>query len=115
MDALGCAFLPASCALCGSPLPRLSYAPICAARSSEIPIDSHVVDDVITTGASARPTARALLKTGAETVWITTLARRTGATADKAFEAADDRSEIGAVPDFCARQASMYSQNQPSF
>jgi len=29
MDALGCALLPAFCALCGSPLPRLSSVPIC--------------------------------------------------------------------------------------
>jgi predicted amidophosphoribosyltransferase len=74
-----------------------------------------VVDDLLTRGASARATARALLQAGAETVWITTLARRTGATAYDAVKVADDQSEIGAVPDFCARLASMFSQNQPSF
>ena len=37
MDALGCALLPASCALCGSPLPQLSYVPICAACWTEFP------------------------------------------------------------------------------
>ena len=74
-----------------------------------------VVDDILTTGASARATGRALLQAGAETVWIATLARRTGASVDNAFKAADDQAEIGAVPDFRARLASMYSENQPSF
>jgi predicted amidophosphoribosyltransferase len=74
-----------------------------------------VVDDILTTGAGARATARAMLQAGAVSVWIATLARRTGASAYNAFQAADDQSEIGAVPDFRARLASMYSQNQPSF
>ena len=38
MDALGCALLPASCALCGSPLPRLSSVPICDACWMEFPV-----------------------------------------------------------------------------
>ena len=37
MDALGCALLPASCSLCGFPLPRLSYVPICAVCWTEFP------------------------------------------------------------------------------
>ena len=40
MDALGCALLPAFCALCGSPLPHLSYVPICAACWLEFPSQS---------------------------------------------------------------------------
>jgi ComF family protein len=40
MDALGCALLPASCALCGSPLPRLSSVPICDACWMEFPVQS---------------------------------------------------------------------------
>ena len=40
MDALGCALLPASCALCGYPLPRLSPVPICDVCWMEFPIQS---------------------------------------------------------------------------
>ena len=40
MDALGCALLPAFCALCGSPLPQLSSVPICAACWTEFPVQS---------------------------------------------------------------------------
>ncbi len=38
MDALSCALLPAPCTLCGSPLPQLSLAPICAACWTEFPL-----------------------------------------------------------------------------
>ncbi|MDR3775788.1 MAG: phosphoribosyltransferase family protein [Terracidiphilus sp.] len=40
MDALGCALLPASCALCGSPLPQLSTVPICNACWAEFPLQT---------------------------------------------------------------------------
>ena len=40
MDAVGCALLPASCSLCGSPLPRLSSVPICDSCWIEIQIQS---------------------------------------------------------------------------
>ncbi|HEX4286061.1 MAG TPA: ComF family protein [Terracidiphilus sp.] len=40
LDALSCTILPADCSLCGSPLPRLSSAPICAACWSEVPVQS---------------------------------------------------------------------------
>jgi ComF family protein len=40
MDALSCALLPAFCALCGSPLPQLSSAPICKACWSEFPLQT---------------------------------------------------------------------------
>ena len=40
MDALGCALLPAFCALCGSPLPQLSSVPICDACWTEFPVQS---------------------------------------------------------------------------
>src|SRR5579863_9820387 len=36
-DAMSCALLPASCALCGSPLPRLSSVPICDCCWAELP------------------------------------------------------------------------------
>lgn len=35
VDSLSCTFFPASCSLCGSPLPQLSSVPICAACWSE--------------------------------------------------------------------------------
>jgi len=38
LDALVCALLPCSCALCGSPLPQFSSAPICVACWMEIPV-----------------------------------------------------------------------------
>ena len=38
MDALSCAILPASCSLCGSPLPQLSSAPICQVCWTEFPV-----------------------------------------------------------------------------
>src|SRR5665213_3167415 len=37
MDAASCAFLPSDCALCASPLPRLSSAPICDVCWTEFP------------------------------------------------------------------------------
>jgi len=40
MDALGCALLPASCNLCGSPLPQLSSVPICPVCWTEFPVHS---------------------------------------------------------------------------
>jgi ComF family protein len=40
VDAFGCALLPACCALCGSPLPHLSYVPICDACWAEFPVQS---------------------------------------------------------------------------
>ena len=38
VDAVGCALLPASCSLCGSPLPRLSSVPICNLCWTELPL-----------------------------------------------------------------------------
>lgn len=38
LDALGCAIYPASCVLCGVPLPHLSPAPICDVCWTEIPV-----------------------------------------------------------------------------
>lgn len=40
LDALGCALLPASCSLCGTPLPQLSYVPICNSCWAEFPAPS---------------------------------------------------------------------------
>jgi ComF family protein len=43
VDAIGSALLPASCTLCGSPLPRLSSVPICEACWTEIPVQTGAV------------------------------------------------------------------------
>jgi len=43
LDSLSCALLPASCVLCGFPLPRLSSAPICDACWTEFPVESRPV------------------------------------------------------------------------
>lgn len=43
LDAVGCALLPGFCSLCGSPLPRLSYAPICNACWAEFPASASLV------------------------------------------------------------------------
>ena len=40
VDALSCTLLPASCTLCGSPLPQLSHVPICAVCWSEFPLQA---------------------------------------------------------------------------
>jgi len=40
LDSLGCALLPAFCTLCGSPLPQLASAPICAICWAEIPLQT---------------------------------------------------------------------------
>jgi ComF family protein len=40
MDAVSCALLPASCTLCGSPLPQLSHVPICAVCWLEFPLQT---------------------------------------------------------------------------
>src|SRR3569623_3768940 len=43
LDALGSALLPASCTLCGSPLPRLSSVPNCPACWTELPVQGGIV------------------------------------------------------------------------
>ncbi len=43
MDALGCALLPASCTLCGSPLPQISSVPICDVCWTEFPVQNDLV------------------------------------------------------------------------
>jgi ComF family protein len=79
-----------------------------------------VIDDIFTTGATARAAAKALIQAGAASVWVATLARartinpfRRGALID----AADVNKNLsGNSPDADFEPASYYSsQDQPSF
>jgi ComF family protein len=83
-----------------------------------------VVDDILTTGATARATAQALIRAGAASIWVATLARarRTNGFRSKAaWQGAWDDIEnanpvAGAKPVANPEQASVYSsQDQPSF
>jgi ComF family protein len=52
-----------------------------------------LIDDIMTTGATARAAAQALLRAGAESVWVATLARARriyGESSSISFEDADD-------------------------
>jgi len=84
-----------------------------------------IIDDIFTTGATARAAARALVEAGAASVWIATLARARMIHADRglnAFDADADFQRPGNVPDaifqpqHTVHSESMYSSpNQPSF
>ncbi|MFZ0747328.1 MAG: ComF family protein [Terracidiphilus sp.] len=80
-----------------------------------------VVDDILTTGATARAAAQALIKAGAETVWVATLARarRTSPIRHGVFatqdDAVDNHASPGTPPASLLQPASMYSQDLPSF
>jgi ComF family protein len=58
-----------------------------------------LVDDILTTGATARAASQALLKAGAASVWVATLARarRSNPFAHE-FLSEDERDEFGAEP-----------------
>ncbi|HET6168792.1 MAG TPA: phosphoribosyltransferase family protein [Terracidiphilus sp.] len=86
-----------------------------------------LIDDIFTTGATARAAAKALLNAGAESVWVATLARarmtnsrRFGfAAAYDAAKLADEEVSTGSLldsePGPRLQPASMYSQDQRSF
>ena len=67
VDAVSCALFPASCVLCGSPLPHLSSVPICAICWTEFPVQSgnlcvrcgDVLDAPILVGPSSSGLCRA--------------------------------------------------------
>jgi ComF family protein len=71
-----------------------------------------LIDDIMTTGATARAASRALMQAGAASVWVATLARarRTGGSR---FNSADDAEERASIEPDPSGQFS--SQGQPSF
>jgi len=78
-----------------------------------------LIDDILTTGATARAAAQALARAGAASVWVATLARARSANLflRSAFlQDADDDSEMAGLPAADFNPASHYSsQDQPSF
>ncbi|MDE3188373.1 MAG: ComF family protein [Acidobacteriota bacterium] len=80
-----------------------------------------VIDDILTTGATARAAAQALMKAGAESVWVATLARarRTGYFRPGAAAFFNDSADIrfmpGNLPSFNVHNESRHEQDQPSF
>jgi ComF family protein len=81
-----------------------------------------LVDDILTTGATARAAAQSLLKAGAASVWVATLARAgmfnqfQNATSQRLSDAAVIRQMAGQSLSVGPQPASMSSSsNQPSF
>lgn len=81
-----------------------------------------VIDDIFTTGATARAASRALLDAGAATVWVATLARarRIHQNRRDSFAPIQDAESESATPGFPSAEVSpsesMHSSsNQPSF
>jgi len=83
-----------------------------------------LIDDIFTTGATARAAARTLVGAGAATVWVATLARArrvNDSYRGANFEEADDATGLAdSAPAADALEASIYSsesssQDQPSF
>jgi ComF family protein len=78
-----------------------------------------LIDDIFTTGATARAAAQALLKAGAASVWVATLARArlNNLGRGKSIQDADDiERTAGNAPVAVMQQESrLSSQDQPSF
>jgi adenine/guanine phosphoribosyltransferase-like PRPP-binding protein len=77
-----------------------------------------LVDDILTTGATARAAAQALIQAGAASVWVATLARAQRAHGfGREFNAHDLDPIAGAAPDEASRGSAAGSslQHQPSF
>jgi len=79
-----------------------------------------VIDDIFTTGATARAAAKTLLDAGAASVWVATLARarmRDSRLKSARFDEADESTNTaGSMPAATFEAASVYSsQDQSSF
>jgi ComF family protein len=79
-----------------------------------------VIDDILTTGATARAVAKALVEAGAASVWVATLARarRTNEFSSRvSFQDADGiESLTGKAPAVVMQEGSRFSSHdQPSF
>lgn len=79
-----------------------------------------VIDDILTTGATARAAAQALVRAGAATVWVATLARAQRSTAARPGNAvphedrAVSRGLQGDPLNFNPMNESRHAHNQPS-
>jgi ComF family protein len=83
-----------------------------------------VIDDILTTGATARAAAQSLMRAGAASVWVATLARarrmnqfsRGSAFIDAEFMDAEETRDFDGNTQATAEQNNDYSsQDQPSF
>jgi len=76
-----------------------------------------LTDDILTTGATARSAARTLVRAGAASVWVATLARARRVSADRrAFtQEHDDSFNNHAVTEALQHEFSIPPQDQPSF
>jgi ComF family protein len=79
-----------------------------------------IIDDIFTTGATARAAALALIRAGAASVWVVTLARasrlyanRRGSSA-RFDDAEDNFGSSGRLPDKSLQETSIYSSHEQS-
>jgi ComF family protein len=99
---------------------RLNVRGAFGIANSDAVAGKHVllVDDILTTGATARAAARTLLQAGAETVWVATLARarRFDQAFDRSFTASEEVNPPTAHNNVLDdARAPMNALNQPSF
>jgi len=78
-----------------------------------------LIDDILTTGATARSAARSLIRAGAASVWVATLARARRVGADRPAFAQEQENDHGfdnhVVTEASQHEGDFSSQDQPSF